>query len=298
VPLVPPPAWSDAELLAARDSSEARARALRQEAGPRAFGDTYRHLEPRVRRGFRLSNNLRQISGDVFRVDPDIWQMFRYVCAPPVSQEDFWTLVGGPKFRRVPADFADDAALAIVDVVDPVRFPWVGDERDPTPHELDAAVLATTCLWAAQDLGTQRRSESSKRQEAAVGAALRGAGLTLDESRTPVRFADGMTRGTYSSERLLAGAKCDVPARLHDGRLLAIECKVSNGPKNGWKRVNREVGGKAQTWRAEFGNQVLTAAVLDGVFDLASLKTARDGGVLVFWEHDLDPLVAFVRAAV
>ncbi|UQX90311.1 XamI family restriction endonuclease [Jatrophihabitans telluris] len=224
--------------------------------------------------------------------------MFRYVCAPPVSQEDFWTLVGGPKFRRVPAELADEAALALVDVVDPVRFPWVEQSRDPTPVELDASVLATTCLWAAQFLGTQQRSESSKRQEAAVGSALQEAGLTFDPSRSPAQFADAMTRGTYSRERLLAGAKCDVPARLHDGRLMAIECKVSNGPKNGWKRVNREVGGKAQTWRSAFGNQVLTAVVLDGVFDLASLKTARDGGVLVFWEYDLNPLKEFVVAAV
>ena len=40
------------------------------------------------------------------------------------------------------------------------------------------------------------------------------------------------------------GAKRDVPVRLRDGRLLAIECKVSNGAKNSWKRLNREIAGR------------------------------------------------------
>lgn len=297
MPLTQPPTWSDADLFAGRNEAERRARERRREAGPRAFAETYVVLEPRVRRGLGLSNNLRSVTGDVFRTDPEIWQMFRYVCAPPISEEDFWTLVGGPKFRRVPEAFADEAAQALVDVIDPVRFPWIVERRDPTEVEREAAILATTCLYAAQFLGTKNRGVASKRQELAVGEVLRAAGLQLDPSRASVEFADAMARGTYSQERKLADAKCDVPARLRDGRLLAIECKVSNGPKNGWKRVNREVGGKEQTWRRAFGTQVLTAVVLDGVFDLASLRTARDGGVLIFWEHDLQPLETFVSAA-
>ena len=98
-----------------------------------------------------------------------------------------------------------------------------------------------------------------------------------------------MPRGGYSRERRLAGAKCDVPARLFDGRLLALECKVSNGPKNGWKRVNREVGGKSDAWRAHFGTQALTGVILAGVFDLSCLVTAQDRGVVILWEHDLEP---------
>ena len=73
---------------------------------------------------------------------------------------------------------------------------------------------------------------------------------------------------------------------------------MSNGPKNGWKRVNREVGGKASHWRTLFGQRILTAVVLDGVFDLRSLSTARDNGVLIFWEYDLSPLADFVEKAI
>lgn len=87
------------------------------------------------------------------------------------------------------------------------------------------------------------------------------------------------------------------PVRLRDGRLLALECKVSNGPKNSWKRVNREVGGKSEGWRQQFGVMVVTGVVLAGVYDLACLKTAQDNQrVAIFWEHDLSPLADFVTS--
>ena len=78
--------------------------------------------------------------------------------------------------------------------------------------------------------------------------------------------------------------------------MLAIECKVSIGPKNGWKRMNRETGGKAATWRSQFGTQVVTAAVIDGVFDLGCLLQAQNKqGVTIFWEHDLGALSRFLE---
>ena len=89
-----------------------------------------------------------------------------------------------------------------------------------------------------------------------------------------------------------------VPIRLYDGRLLALECKVSNGPKNSWKRLHREVGGKSERWRQEFGSQVVTGAVLAGVFDQSCLQAAQDQqNVFLFWQHDLAPLTEFVVSA-
>ena len=228
---------------------------------------------------------------------PKAWQVYRYFCGPPVSQEDLWTLVG-KKFQSVPPDYADDTASAIRDVVDPVRFPWVSECRAPTSAERTAAILATTVLWAAQTLGTFRRGNASVRQEQATAAALAAAGFELDPSRAEISFLDELTRGTFSRERKISGAKCDVPVRLLDGRLLALECKVSNGPKNSWKRVVREVGGKAQGWRSQFGSQVVTGVVLAGAFDRSCLRSAQDLGVMIVWEHDLDPLHSFLEEAV
>ena len=242
------------------------------------------------------SSDLRELSGDVFINDPTSWQPSRYVLGPPVSQEDLWTMVGGSKFKHVPARLAEEVAEALRPVIDPVRFPWIYEGRGPTDSEREIAVTSTTLMWAAQHLGTTRRGEVSRRQEDKTAEALREAGLTLDPSRTMVTFMDDMVRGTYSRERSLAGAKCDIPVRLKDGRLLALECKVSNGPKNGWKRVNREVGGKAERWKAQFGSQVMTGVVLAGSFDLSCLTTAQTAGVFIFWEHELEDLVDFIES--
>lgn len=270
------------------------------------FERTYVELKPRVETIFAATQNLTNITGRVFVDDPDAWQACRYICGPPISQEDLWTLVGSSKFKRVPPAIADDVANAIRIVVDPVRFSWVSAARQPNAEELRSAIMATTVLWAAQHLATQRRRDSSGVQEQLTGACLAEAGLSFDPSRASIDFMDDMSRGTYSRERRIqytrdgkvSGAKCDVPARLRDGRLFALECKVSNGPKNGWKRVNREVAGKATDWREGFGTHILTGVVLAGVFDLSSLKAAQGRGVLIFWEHDLRPLEDFVAAAV
>ncbi|WP_165865804.1 XamI family restriction endonuclease [Vallicoccus soli] len=306
---VDPPRWSAQELKAARDLSEARFAQQRRDEGPNAFADACADVRPRVEAALAASDDLRELTGKVFRDDPGAWQVFRYVCGPPISQEDLWTLVGGPRFKRVPPQYADATAAALRLVVDNVRFPWVADGRAPTEHERRAAVLATTVLHAAQMLGTSRRGEASLRQEDATAAALAAAGYQLEPSRRTLRVLDELPRGTYSRERKIAAgpggaekpAKCDVPVRLLDGRLFAVECKVSNGPKNSWKRVNREVGGKAETWRQAFGSQVLTAVVLAGVFDLSCLVTAQGSspanGVVLLWEHDLTPLTDFVAAA-
>lgn len=286
------------QLRQARDQAEALFKEQRREEGPRAFEAVCADVEVTVREALSATGDLLALTGNVFRSDPMLFQPLRSFCGPPISEEDLWTLVGGPKFRRVPADYADETADVISLVIDPVRFPWVAENRAPRDEERERAILATTTLIASRVIATNRRSSASSRQEQAVASVLVRASFILDDGRAPINVVDALARGRFSRERILAGAKCDVPVRLRDGRLLALECKVSNGPKNSWKRVNREVGGKAETWRQHFGAQVVTAVVLAGVYDLACLVTAQDAQhVTLFWEHDLEPLAEFVELA-
>jgi len=226
--------------------------------------------------------------------DKLLWQSLRYVCAPPISEEDLWTLVG-KKFKNVPNEFAERTASAFEAVLDVRRFPWVSENRDPQVEEVSRAIHATTALLAHESFKTQRRGLSSRNQEAEVASALIQAGVAFDSKRSPINSLDELERYSFARERKVAGAKCDVPIRLRDGRLLALECKVSNGPKNSWKRLQREVGGKADTWRRTHGAQVITGAMLAGVFDLSCVKRAQDDqGVAIFWQHDMQRLVDFV----
>jgi hypothetical protein len=61
----------------------------------------------------------------------------------------------------------------------------------------------------------------------------------------------------------------------------------------------RFTGGKSATWRSAFGDQVVTAAVLAGVFKLKNLREAQgQHSITLFWEHNLAALAKFVRHAV
>lgn len=292
-----PKRWTKDELEGARNLAQRRFVLERQGEGVHAFHATCRDTEPLVRKALQLTADLRSITGEVLLKEPSLWWALRYFCAPPISEEDLWTLVG-QKFKNMTPRVSDGTASALLSVIDAWRFPWVAARREPTEAERESAVLSTTILLAHETLKTKRRGSASRAQEEAVTAALTEAGLAFDHRRSAILRLDELERQHFSRERKVDGAKCDVPVRLADGRLLALECKVSNGPKNSWKRLQREVGGKAERWRQEFGSQVLTGAVLAGVFDLRCLVTAQDEQrVFLFWEHDLGPLIDFIKSS-
>lgn len=295
---VQPPTWDDVRLSLDRQRSIDVFVAERRAVDPALWAAQFAAVSALVDGVFAATNDLRSITSEALLTEPAIWwHVLRYCCGPPVSEEDLWTYVGGPKFKRVSPTWAEETAKVFRQFVDRVRFPWVGENRIPDASELERALAATVMPLAQQRFATQGRGDASKRQEAAVAAVLSTAGFEPDGSGTEITVPDEIARGSFSRERRLAGDKCDVPLRLRDGRILAIECKSSNGPKNGWKRLLRETGGKADAWRREFGVQVVTVAVLAGVYDLSCLKRGQRRQVAVFWEHDLEPLVDFALSA-
>lgn len=293
-----PTKWPVDELRRNREVAENRFILERKGEGPDAFYASWDQSEALVRRALELTNDLQDVRGSALVAEPKLWQTLRYVCAPPISEEDLWTLAG-QKFKvSLRPAVAEATARVLTSLLDSRRFPWVASQRRPTSPEREAAVLATAVLLAHETLRTSRRGKSSRKQEDEVSEVLRAAGMTLNKGRRAILRLDELPRGEFSRERKVDGAKCDVPIRLPDGRLLALECKVSNGPKNSWKRLQREVGGKAERWREEFGSQVVTGAVLAGVFDLSCLLAAQNQqNVYLFWQHDLAPLTEFVASA-
>ena len=54
---------------------------------------------------------------------------------------------------------------------------------------------------------------------------------------------------------------------------------------------------KATTWRSDFGTvQVVTAAVLGGVYALRNLTDAQERGLVLFWVHDLAAMIEWMRS--
>ncbi len=294
------PIWTDDEL------EEDRLRAIEvfiqrwQLTGTIPWERAFSSLEPQVMELFARSSDLLALQGTLLTNNPAFLPLLRFLSSPPVSEDDLNTLVGinVAKKRKVTIEQAERIIEVITAALDPARLPWVRDKRSPTSEERVVAVKWTTGLLALERLRTDKRMSSSRSQQELVQSTLAQSGLTFIADRTPIADLDNLPRGSFRAETVIAGEKCDFPVRLPDGRLVAIECKVSNSAINSVKRLIHETGGKAQRWRREFGERVLPAAVLGGVFKLHNLKRAQqEYRVNIFWEHDLSPMVSFLAEA-
>ena len=293
-----PPRWDHDRLELDRAAALSRFIRLRSEEGTRRYEELLKANVDTLERLFDETNDLLDLTGATFEENPDLISAARFVAAPPISQDDLNTMAGGSVTgrKRIGPVLASRSADVIRAACDPVRFPWIRSLRRPTETERRMALMWTAGIWATEALRTLRRGEAGRRQETNVAGALERIGLRRVILRR-ISTLDDLERNHFSREALLARSKCDIPIRLGDGRLLALECKVSNSEINSVKRLNREVGGKADQWRDVFGQQVIPAAVLAGVFNLRNLVEAQDRQrIVLFWEHSLDPLLEFVES--
>jgi hypothetical protein len=262
---------------------------------------------------------LRQLVGEIDRVlagGPTATQLlrelwgsdagrtaFRYLGAPPISEDDLETLAEA-RLSPLSSDEASDKLLAIMRViVDPRRFPWLLEERPPSAAEVHAAAVASASLIASQRVQTLRRGDEKSAVEGAVKGLLVGMGWRL----APIRPARGIQKllsdspeaRTFATQTNLGSDNADVIVRLDDGRLLAIECKGSNSEINSRKRLNKEAAQNARAWIARFGSdQIVLAAALQGVFKARYVAEAQDTPMAIFWSHRLDDLREFVAGAI
>lgn len=228
-------------------------------------------------------------------------EALRYLAGPPISDDDLQVIAQVDSLS--PGKLSRDSeALArirdvIVQVLDPHRFPWVAQGREPTSAERHAAVLASSVLLAAQRVETKRRMQGKNSQESDLKAYLGGLSMTEVPAGAINTIVKGPAAGQFCGECPLGERKADVVVRLHDTRLLAIECKVSNSATNSIKRLNNDAAVKAEYWLKQFGQaQVVPAAVLSGVFKVLNLEQSQQRGLALFWAQDLSQLGAFIES--
>jgi hypothetical protein len=303
--MIKPPRWSKAELK------------VEAEVAIKSFRDE-RTLEP-LEKWKRTVEKNRTMYAQLFRVygahEPKkltparLAELFkvgfgdalRYMTGPPISADDLAVLADCSLAPGRLAAKPDEAARVIeilTKTLDPMRFPWIAGKRAPRPEEVQTAVIASAVLIAAQRLSTERRGEGKTAQEALVKKTLQAMGFTETKARPIQTIAHAPAPGEFTGECLVGSRRADVPVRLHDGRLMPIECKVSNSSTNSVKRLNNDAGAKAGVWNAEFGkNNVIPAAVLSGVFNVLNLEQAQEQGLALFWAHRLDQMKDFILAA-
>jgi len=233
--------------------------------------------------------------------DQDSRTAYRYLAAPPISDDDLKTLAEtklSPAKLRTDSIEARRVREAVLNAIDPHRFPWVMQKRKPTNVERKIAIIASAVLVATQKVGTSRRSSAKNIQESAVKNLLADMKFAAIPARKIRLLEDGPQPGQYCGESQLGDTRADLVVRLPDRRYLAIECKVSNSKVNSFKRVNHEALGKARRWVGQFGSSaVVPAAVLSGVFEPKNLSAAQTNGLYLFWGHRLDDLRRFIRSS-
>ena len=228
-------------------------------------------------------------------------EALRYLAGPPISDDDLQVIADvdsiAPGVLRRDADALRKVFGVIERVIDPYRFPWMETGGAPTTQQREAALLASSVLLAAQRIATERRTEGKENQETTVKNYLRGLGFTEVPTMAINTIVRGPQRMEFCAECQLGERKADVVVRLHDTRLMAIECKVSNSATNSVKRLNNDAAVKAEYWIKQFGTaQVVPAAALAGVFKVLNLEQAQERGLSLFWSHDLQKLGEFIQS--
>jgi hypothetical protein len=229
------------------------------------------------------------------------FRAFRYMAAPPISQDDFITLAD-TKFsgKRLLEDKA--AADRVIDIMsramDLARFQWLAEQRRPTKIEREVSINATSALIAAQRVKTFRSNDAKTRQEDAVKAILKTQSFKETPRRTITGLATFPDPKEFMGESLVVGHQADVIAVLPDKRIACIECKVSNSALNSRKRLIHDTCGKAPQWHAKLGSaNAIVIAVLGGVFSIKQCQFAQnERNVFLVWEHRLGDLADFVTS--
>ena len=262
-----PPIWTAAELASDAEQAKAAFRKRRLREPLELYSRFFKLFAPIVAGmidrlpGLTSAQAAAEAVAEII-ADDDWRTAFRYLAAPPISEDDLKTLAEtnlSAMALRSDEEQARRVRETVLQVIDPHRFPWLADGRSP-------------------------------------GEAERQAGLVEVQAREIPMLDAAPKAAEFCGECSFGGTRADLVVRLPDGRVAAIECKASNSAVNSYKRINHEALSKAHTWFEAFGNrQVVPVAVIDGVFNPASLATAQSGGLTILWRHrlaDLSQLVA------
>lgn len=226
-----------------------------------------------------------------------ITELLRQLTAPPLSQDQFALLCpeysknAEKKARPVSPEKAQAVAAAFRRWLDPRILEGVAADR-----VIDVAA-GPLYILARQKFETDRRIQAARAQEQGVIELLDELGFERTSSREIDQpWTVGERR--YMHKTTFRGAakstaEVDIAVGMSSGRLLAIECKVSNDATNSIKRVN-DVLKKREAWEQGYGRVLTTGAVLSGVIAGKDVARLSASGVYVFFSHDLESLRHFL----
>ncbi|MDX9971507.1 MAG: XamI family restriction endonuclease [FCB group bacterium] len=294
--MIPRPVWTREQLDVRRQRAIAIFREKRILEPLELYLEAFDMYQGTVEELLEATIDLSELSEETVEVlaDPRLLEALRYAVGPPISADDLKTLADAglaPNVMRHDSEMRSRIIDVIINGLDRRRFPWVSERREPSEVEKRAAVVASAALLATRRSSTARRHEDKNAQENEVQDYLVAQGFQLVAPRTINVLSEAPEPGSFCRESMFGTRKADIVLGLWDRRVMPIECKVSNSALNSIKRLNNDAAVKAESWRREFGElQVVSSAVLSGVYGLAHLEIAQQRGLTLFWAHALDEL--------
>lgn len=222
----------------------------------------------------------------------------RFLLGPPLSQDQF--LLACPKWsknsEKTGRPLTEGSARAFAEAFEL----WKDLDRTAYADDKEArrrAIEATAILIASNSFATQKRMRLAKAQEDAAAAVLDDLGfekVNLGHVDSTGVILDGQyARATQFVTADGSSQEVDIAVGLSNGRILALECKVSNDRTNSIKRIN-DILKKASGWQIQWGRFVITGALLQGVFSEKEPRRLLDNRVEIFWSHRLEKFKVFL----
>jgi len=301
----PPGKWTRAEIAADVEAAVAAFRVNRIAEPLQAWSDEVKKRVEDFERLFDVHDVAKPHelnAQDVPAIIQDrLLDALCYLPGPPMSTDELKTVSGvgslSPAKLRAQPENAQRLLSTVVTGVDPFRFSWLAENREPTADERRRAVLASGLLHAAQRVPSDRRNIAKEFQERAVREHLASLGLTGRNLKRVTTSAQLAEQGIYSLGEVSFGPKrADVIAIMWDNRVIPIECNVSNSAKDSLKSLNITVA-KMKAWNLAFGDSNIAPSVmLGGVYSIENIMSAQADGLLIFWSHRVEDLGAFVES--
>lgn len=296
-----PPRWSADRLEDDRLAAIALFREQRMEEPLEDYLEHFDEVRASVENLLEQTVDLSRLEDEAAAVltDGGLQEVVRYLAGPPISADDL-KVVSDARLSATALRANGQMARRVIETVllglDRQRFPWVGEDREPTETERTVAVTSTAALIAARRVMTARANLSKGEQEQKVKDALSAAGFTEVATREIRTLHEAPGAGEFCGESNFGSRKADIVIRLWDHRVMALECKVSNSSTNSVKRLNNDAAVKAGVWLDEFGKaQTVPAAMLAGVFKRHNLEQAQERGLTIWWSHDLKSMLDWIE---
>lgn len=230
--------------------------------------------------------------------------VLRHFLAPPVSQDQFRLLANTwPKATEKSGKPINAASAAQISTVfeerrDKRLTPWLTAQRRPTMLELLATLGAISPLIANQRIATARRNRLAARQEQDAISLLEVRGWIRQQGRLITKGGALDQRQFWHKARFKSGKRenqeIDIACGLGETYVVAVECKVTNDETNSIKRMN-DILKKATAWRAQWGEYVIPAAILEGNIKFSDVDRLLDAQIEVFWSHRLDTFAEWLE---